>query len=173
MAHNIDLNFLAGIFILEDLTTEELDLFATILKQRKFKEGETIVSEGDEGYTMYLFKEGRVQVVNHITLRVGSKDWSDAEKAILNAGPAEMSFFGEMSLLTGAPRSATIKAITPCVLYELHRDDFQNLAVEHPEMGFKVLWKVAAVLSNRINNNNKDIKKLTTALSIALSKKKK
>ncbi len=172
MAHTIDINFLSNISFLKDLTSEELDSFASILKQKKFKEGDTIVSEGEEGFTMYIFKEGQVQVVNHITLRIGSHDWSDAEKSIATLDASKMNFFGEMSMLTGAPRSATIKAITPCTLYEIHKDDFQNLSSEDPNMGYKILWQIAAVLCNRIKNNNSDILKLTTALSIAVSKKK-
>lgn len=173
MAHTIDINFLTNISFLRDLTTNELDSFASILKQRKFKEGDTIVNEGEEGFTMYIFKEGQVQVVNHITLRIGSHDWSDAEKSIATLDASKMNFFGEMSLLTGAPRSATIKAVTPCILYEIHKDDFEELSKQQPEMGYKILWQIASVLCNRIKANNSDILKLTTALSIALSKKKR
>ncbi len=171
--NGIDIKFLAGIPFLAELTDDELKTFSKILREIKFKEGDTVITEGEEGFTMFIFKEGLVQVMNSITLQVGSHKWSEAEKSIAVLDANKMNFFGEMSLITGAPRSATIKAVAPCVLYEIHKDDFEKLAGEYPLIGFKILWKISAVLSNRLKANNTNILKLTTALSIALSKKKK
>jgi len=170
---NDDINFLTEIQFFKQLTPQELDMFSTILKKVKFRENETIVNEGEEGFTMYIFREGVVQVVSHITLKVGSHKWSEAEKSIASFDSKQMSVFGEMSLITGAPRSATIKAITPCVLYEINKDDFDKLAMREPSIGYKIMKEISAVLSNRIKGMNGTILKLTTALSIALSKKKK
>ena len=41
-------------------------------------------------------------------------------------------FFGEMALLHNKPRTATCKAVTPCVMYELKRDDFDKLCIKYP-----------------------------------------
>ncbi|NPV01583.1 MAG: cyclic nucleotide-binding domain-containing protein [Brevinematales bacterium] len=170
---NDDMNFLSEISFFKELNPAEIEKFFSILKRVKFRENETIVTEGEEGYTMYIFREGVVQVVSHITLKVGSHKWSDAEKSIASLDAKQMSVFGEMSLITGAPRSATIKAITPCILYEINKDDFDALAIREPLIGYKIMKELSGVLSNRIKNMNGTILKLTTALSIALSKKKK
>ena len=170
---NDDMNFLSEISFFKELTPQELEKFFSILKRVKFRESETIVTEGEEGYTMYIFREGVVQVVSHITLKVGSHKWSDAEKSIASLDAKQMSVFGEMSLITGAPRSATIKAITPCILYEINKEDFDALAIREPLVGYKIMKEISGVLSNRIKSLNGTILKLTTALSIALSKKKK
>ncbi len=170
---NDDMNFLSEISFFKELTPLELEKFFSILKRVKYRESETIVTEGEEGYTMYIFREGVVQVVSHITLKVGSHKWSDAEKSIASLDAKQMSVFGEMSLITGAPRSATIKAITPCILYEINKEDFDALAIREPLVGYKIMKEISGVLSNRIKNLNGTILKLTTALSIALSKKKK
>jgi CRP-like cAMP-binding protein len=167
------MNFLSEISFFKELTPLELEKFFSILKRVKYRESETIVTEGEEGYTMYIFREGVVQVVSHITLKVGSHKWSDAEKSIASLDAKQMSVFGEMSLITGAPRSATIKAITPCILYEINKEDFDALAIREPLVGYKIMKEISGVLSNRIKNLNGTILKLTTALSIALSKKKK
>jgi len=167
------MNFLSEISFFKELTPQELEKFFSILKRVKFRESETIVTEGEEGYTMYIFREGVVQVVSHITLKVGSHKWSDAEKSIASLDAKQMSVFGEMSLITGAPRSATIKAITPCILYEINKEDFDALAIREPLVGYKIMKEISGVLSNRIKSLNGTILKLTTALSIALSKKKK
>lgn len=173
MARNVDFDFLSNIPFLSELSDTELEVFAGIMKRVQYKENDTIVTEGEEGFTMYIFREGLVQVVSNITLKVGSHKWSDAEKSIATLDAQKMNFFGEMSMITGAPRSATIKAVAPCVLYEIHKDDFMTLAFDHPELGFKILWKISGVLSNRISTMNGNILKLTTALSIALSRRKK
>jgi CRP-like cAMP-binding protein len=84
-----------------------------------------------------------------------------------------MTFFGEMSLITGAPRSATIKALQPCLLYEITKEDFENLAIKYPVIGYKILKAIVFILSNRIRELNQSVLKLTTALSIVVSKQKK
>ena len=168
-----DMKFLSNIMLLKDLNDTEITLFSKILKPLKFKDGDTIITENEEGDTLFIFREGTVQVSSQITLKMGSNKWSEAEKsmAILDAG--KMNFFGEMSLITGAPRSATIKALTPCVLFEVTREEFDQLAETYPAIGYKIMKQIAATLSNRIKQTNGNILKLTTALSIALSKKKK
>lgn len=167
-----EIDFLKSISLLEDLSEEELDLFARILKPQKYKEGDTIIVENEEGDSLFIFKEGRVQVSSQITMKVGSHSWSEVEKSFATLDASIMNFFGEMSLITGAPRSATIKAISPCTLFEITKQDFETLSDEHPHIGYKVMKKIGATLSNRIRQMNGNILKLTTALSIALSKKK-
>jgi len=76
------------------------------------------------------------------------------------------SLFGEMSLITGAPRSATIKALQPCLLYEITKEDFENLAIKYPVIGYKILKAIVFILSNRIRELNQSVLKLTTALQL-------
>ncbi len=173
MALNVNLHFLSGISLLKDLSEPELEIFSSCLKLVKFKKGETIVTEGAEEYTMYIFKEGNVQIVSNITMKMGSDKWGEAEKSIANLDSSVMGFFGEMSLITGSPRSATIKAVTPCILYQIHKNDFDAMAENNPAIGYKVMRSIAVVLSNRVRTMNGNILKLTTALSLALSKKKR
>lgn len=173
MALHVEYDFLVKVPIFQNLTSDELEALTGILTPLKFKEGENIIKEGDPGDTMFIFKEGRVQVGSQITLKMGKHNWSEAEKSIAVLDADMMSFFGEMSLITGAPRSATITAQSLCYLYELGREDFEGLAKQYPQMGFKVMQEISKVLCNRITTQNANILKLTTALSIALSKKKK
>ena len=168
-----DMKFLSNITFLKDLNDTEITLFSKILKPLKFKEGDSIIIENEEGDTLFIFRKGTVQVSSQITLKMGSNKWSEAEKSMAVLDAQKMNFFGEMSLITGAPRSATIKAITPCELFEVTRPDFDRLADAYPAIGYKIMKQIGATLSNRIRQMNGNILKLTTALSIALSKKKK
>ncbi|WGS65750.1 cyclic nucleotide-binding domain-containing protein [Marinitoga aeolica] len=165
--------FLKNISLFKNLNDEQLSQISQILKPVNYKAGEIIVIEGQKGDTMYIFKKGKVQISHQLTLKIGSHHWEEGEKSMAILDAEKISFFGEMSLVTGSPRSATIKALSECELYEISKKDFEKLAEKRPDIGYKIMKEIAATLSHRIEGLNENILKLTTALSIALSKKKK
>ncbi|URA09361.1 Crp/Fnr family transcriptional regulator [Thermospira aquatica] len=166
-------SFLGKITLFSELTEEERKQVGDILHYRHYKKGEVIVSEGDEGTSLFLFQKGVVQVTSQITLkRTGDDKWMEAEKSIATYDEVKMPFFGEMSLLTGAPRSATVKAMTDVELYEVFQKDFYDLCERNHTIGYKLLKAIAQVLCGRIRSLNQNILKLTTALSIVVSKKR-
>ncbi len=61
-------------------------------------------------------------------------------------------------------------AKTDCILLEIERDNFLRLVGSRPQLGVKVLLKLSELLVNRLRRSGEDIIRLTTALSIALSK---
>ena len=86
-----------------------------------FGGGEAIVRQGDEGRSAYVVCRGRVRV---------SLDPGDAELAILEPG----AYFGEMSLLTGEPRTATVRAVGDCEVLEVTDDQFRRFVMQRPSM---------------------------------------
>ncbi len=84
------------------------------LQSESFSANKVVIREGDVGDKFYLIREGEVLV------RSGDK-----ELARLTAG----GFFGEMALLTGQPRNATVETVTDSILYSLSKDQFK-LAIE-------------------------------------------
>lgn len=86
----------------------------------QYAAGEAIVREGDPGSSMFIVERGRVDVV----LSGGQ------HVATTEAG----GYFGEMSLLTGAPRRATVTALTDCVLVEIGVDAFREYVQSRPDM---------------------------------------
>lgn len=165
-----DLNFFKSVNLLGDLDDAQVAQVYNICKRRLFSKGSTIMREGDPGDTMYLFSAGQVEVLNTLTMKFGKNDIEETEKSMVKLDASFVSFFGEMSLLEDAPRSATITAISNCVLYELHKQDFRELCRREPRIGYAIVSRIAEVLCARIRKSNKDILKLTTALSIALSR---
>ncbi|MCX7882587.1 MAG: cyclic nucleotide-binding domain-containing protein [Brevinematales bacterium] len=164
--------FLSTLSLFSELTEQERVVVASLLHERRYKKGEVIVSEGEEGTSLFLFRKGVVQVTSQITLRRAGEEWLEAEKSIATYDETKMPFFGEMSLLTGAPRSATVKAMTDVDLYEVFQKDFYRLCDENHTLGYKLLRAIAGVLCERIRTLNQNILKLTTALSIVVSKRK-
>ena len=97
-------------------------MLAEDLSHQLFARGEPICKQGDPGSTFYIIKSGSVAV------RVKSPEGTEAEVAQLHPG----NYFGEMSLLTGDPRSSTCVAVEDCELLCLDRDTFGVLLAENP-----------------------------------------
>lgn len=100
-----------------DLPEPELTRLARVLKEHKFAENELIFSQGDPGDSLYIILNGRV--------RIATTDTFGRERVLAFYGSGE--FFGDMAVLTGAPRSATATASTDLRLLQLRKDDFDML----------------------------------------------
>jgi CRP-like cAMP-binding protein len=161
---------LRNVGILRDLGDEECGKVFAIARRVEFRSGETIMREDEQGDTMYLFVAGEVDVTKNLTLKLGERDFAMAEKSMNKLSAEHVSVFGEMSMFGPEPRSATITASSDCVLYEIHRDDFVALCEAEPRIGLSVLRRMASVLCSRVRKGNEDVLKLSTALSIALSR---
>lgn len=114
-----------------------------------FKKGEDIIKEGDLGDCAYIIEQGSVEV---------SKLTPQGEKQVLGVlGRSEI--FGEMGLIDGLPRSATVTALENCVMSVCSRETFNSLADHNPES----LLPIFKVLVRRLRS--------TLALVEALQKK--
>jgi len=158
------------ISLLADLSDEELEAVRGIAREVRVPSGEVIMREGEVGDSMYLFAEGEALVTKNLTLKTGKRGFSQAEKSMVRLNAQYVSFFGDMAMFENDVRSATITAAGDCLLYEIKREDLERLTAERPALGYNLVRKIAVVLCNRVRQGNQDILKLTTALSIALSK---
>lgn len=95
-------------------------------------EGAEIVREGDIGDTFYVILEGEAKVL------------SGSGRVVNRLRPGE--FFGEISLLDGGPRTATVVAETPLVMLALPRKAFLRVVKLEPEVGAKLLGHAATML---------------------------
>src|SRR5438105_7515733 len=100
-----------------ELGEPELNKIARLLKEHKFGENELIFAEGEPGDALYIVLHGRV--------RIATTDHFGRERVLAFYGPRE--FFGDMAVLTGAPRSASASASTDVRLLQLRKDDFDVL----------------------------------------------
>lgn len=110
--------------IFEGCTRRQLLEVARISEVVEVLAGKTLARTGEPGNEFYLILEGtaRVEVSARKTRRLGPGD-----------------FFGEMSLLDGEPRSATVVAESPMRLLMIHRRVFWTLLSEIPHLTYKVL----------------------------------
>lgn len=111
-----------------DLTEEEWEKLAVITKERALSPGELLFSEGDRGDSLYIVARGAVLVYQEGAL-----------VDILGGG----DLFGELALLTGAPRSCSIQAATTVTLGEIRRPDFGELLDSSPGLRERT-WETLA-----------------------------
>ena len=101
-------------------------------REHLFCAGEAIVRQGDAGSSMFVVLSGRVRVVLEPT---------GQEVAVTEAG----GFFGEMSMLTGDPRTATVRAIGDVRALEISAERFRALAIEQPDL----VEHISAIVAGR------------------------
>ncbi len=105
---------------------------ADLLIERRIPKNQTIVEEGLSGDYMYVIREGQVKV---------TKLSGDGREKILELlGPGD--FFGEMSLLDDAPRSASVKSLTETHILALSRPDFLKELRRNPDLGMAVIQEL-------------------------------
>src|SRR4051794_19254299 len=95
------------------LKDASLDLLVSMLVERRFEVGETVVAEGEPGRSMFIVHAGELGVSKR----------GDSGRVIRMSDLAPGDFFGEMTLIEMQNRSATVVAESPTVLYELNARD--------------------------------------------------
>lgn len=162
--------FLQAISIFRDLEEEELRVLLTITRPVRFPRGEVILKEGDTGETMYIMQEGMVEVSKSLVMKWGREDYQDRDKVLTKLSAEDHAIFGEVALFDQGKRTATVLALTDCLLLEISQDDFLKLADQNPRIGYKITCNIARLLSSRLRKADEDTIKLTTALSMALNR---
>ncbi|HZY32112.1 MAG TPA: mechanosensitive ion channel family protein [Candidatus Methylomirabilis sp.] len=129
------LALLREVDFLSPLTPEAITHAANSLQLLLYEAGRTVVRQGDEGDSFFLISRGRVGVW------VGETDNDAQPVATLGRGQC----FGEMSLLTGARRSATVRSLEDSELLVLGKAEFRDILLADP----KVVESLSQILSIR------------------------
>lgn len=112
--HDSRLRLLKQVELFAGIEVETLRQLAEQMTRRDFAAGETLISAGQPGRSMFVMSEGLVSV------RI-PQGQNELDVAAFCPG----DFFGEMSLLTGEPRSATVVAVTETVAFEIDKSDIE------------------------------------------------
>ena len=132
--------------LLAPLTRDELGQLATVAKACDYPAGTVIFRHGDEGSSLYLLVEG----VAEASVGVNGDQTSVAK---IEPGQA----FGEMSVLTGAPRAATVRALTKVHALKVRREDLEPIFRARPE----IATELADVMARRVRSNEKHLANLS------------
>jgi small-conductance mechanosensitive channel len=127
---------LSRVDIFHELDDEIVRQLATSSQRKLFDAGEVLVSEGDEGDSLFVVEKGAVRVTKSDL----QADGKNVDLAILEEG----AFFGEMSLLTGEPRSATIIARDACGVLVLTKQALAAILEADPRIAETLSRALAA-----------------------------
>jgi hypothetical protein len=113
------------------LERRELEQIGIVFKQRRFAAGETVIQQGSGGATFYVIESGEAAVTI-----------AGEQRRVMRAG----DHFGEIALIDGGVRMATITAITDLVCYALTLWEFRPLVQQNGNIGWKVMQTLAREL---------------------------
>ncbi|MBO4829532.1 MAG: Crp/Fnr family transcriptional regulator [Fibrobacter sp.] len=142
-------DLLKGVELFSELNEEQLGMIANLVIVKNYNRDETVVLEGDDSVqALYLIASGSVQVY------MTGIDGRETILSFLERG----DFFGEMSLIDGEPRSASVRTVTDAKLLVIHRESFLSLIRKTPEIAMALMSE----LCKRLRKANKQIGSLST-----------
>jgi len=141
------LSLLQSVPIFSELSPSDLNKIAERMIQRAYTKGQMILLEDDLGQTFFVIAEGSVKITR----------LSDAGREVILAMLGESDFFGEMSLLDGAGRSANVVALEASEVLTLARNDFLDILQQYPKISISLLEE----LTQRIRKSDQQIESLS------------
>src|SRR5262245_51627279 len=116
------------------LSEADRSALAALLVPRRYAAGAQVFRAGEPGRELFVVESGRVEV--------SARDESEREIQLSVLGPG--TFFGEISLLDGGVRTASVRALEVVALWALHRDAFFSFLERHPGAARHVVEVLAA-----------------------------
>lgn len=138
-------NLLKESTVFRDLPPEDLEEIAAMLDSTVCQAGEALFKEGDPGGKIYLVASGSVEVLKQRSQNSGQVVIARFERG---------SVIGEMSLVDGLPRSATVVATVLTKVYTLSKESFEFMTTSRKDLAIKTLLGVAKLLSLRLRNTS-------------------
>lgn len=126
--------------LLADASDEEWATLLAHTRNRRFSPGDAIVTAGASDQSLYLVLEGQLDVLAERGRR--------GYRRIASVGAG--SVIGELSFFDGGGRSALVRAVTPAVLAEMSRSEFDALAAASPDLARRLLFDLGRILAQRL-----------------------
>ncbi|MCX6556482.1 MAG: cyclic nucleotide-binding domain-containing protein [Candidatus Aminicenantes bacterium] len=143
--------FLKNIPLFAQLRKRELREIEHLIHRRQYKKDEVIFWQNEPGVGMYIVQSGDVGIFG---------EYNTPEQRSF-ARLTQGDFFGEMALLEDDNRSATAVALAESQLIGIFHPDLFDLFERKPELGIKVLSKLANMLAQRLRKTNLELQQLT------------
>lgn len=128
--------------LFQSLKEDDLQRLNGSLKPLEAAKGSIIISEGEVGDCLYIISSGKVKVLAEL---------GEHKEEIILSYLGTGDYFGEMSLITGDPRSATVQAEEDASLWQLDKKDFDALLIDNPSISLSLTH----MLSQRLNLANR------------------
>lgn len=132
------------ISIFSGLGPAALQQLASIASEESFKLGDFVFREGSPGDALYLLLTGKVRISREVA--------GMGEEALAILAPGD--YFGEMSIIDGAPRSADARVHERCGLLVIKKADMEDLLFLDKDLAYEILWSWVRTLSARLRETN-------------------
>lgn len=136
------LDALKGMFLFRDLDMSELARVLESSVLRRAEAGDMLIREGSREHSLYLILDGELEVIKN---------------GVVLARFGKGGHVGEMALVSGAPRSASVRAARPTRFLEIRREQWEGLLHRVPATGVKLLSALSEELSNRLARMNERV----------------
>ena len=130
---------LSQLFLFQGLQFSSLQRISRFVQEIEFSKGEEVVSQGDEGNTLFAVIEGSLVV---------SRDGVDLVELLAT------DHFGELALADTLPRSATVTALSAGRMIVIDRMSLDRLAKREPNLGTQILWNLLSSVSSRLRSTS-------------------
>ena len=138
------IDILQRIPIFGDLSRRELRTIAGMVYDRSYEEGEYMFETGQPGAAMFVIEDGEVLITRK------NSDGEEVQLARLKNGES----LGELALLDSSPRSASAYVSKPSTAMAIFREDLDKLLDTNPELGGKVMKRLAVIIGMRLKATN-------------------
>ena len=168
----ITAKYMENFELLSNLTEKERKLFTTKIKEKTYSAGKVVFAEGDDGGVIFFLLSGEVEISQSLTLSMSKlTDHDTRDKSIMRLTGDQHAVIGEVGLVgDDDKRTATVTALTNCKMGLMTAEDFYSILDANPEIGYKVMRNLGRIITGRLLTANKNVLKLTTALSLILEK---
>lgn len=146
--------FLRSVPVFVDLKGSSLEILFEFLEERRWDVGEHICNEGEMGRTLYVIREGEVEVLR--------RSATGNNQSIVKLGPGEC--FGEMALVELQPRSATCVVRKKAVTYSLTNPELWNVYKSDNFAYVIILQNICRMLSRRLRKADSRIVEFVEAI---------
>ncbi len=130
----------------KDMTDEEVQALVSIAQEQHFARGAEIIREDSRSRDLFIICKGRVSIRLSLPTEVGK------EEIIYSMRDGQI--FGELSLVDGSPRSATVRADEEVVACMFEYQKLSALLEQNPRIGYLLMRNIAAIISTRVRNTN-------------------
>ena len=134
------------------LTPVALELISRVATEESHALGTKIFQHGDPGDKLYIIMDGKVRISRDVP------GMGEEALAVMRPG----NYFGEMSLIDDAPRSATAMCHEKCRLFVVNRKDLEDLLFVDRDLAYELLWNWVRTLSRRLRATNDKMTFLAT-----------
>lgn len=140
----------AEIELFEALDDDQIDEIVAACEQIRYDAGQVLFEQGDEADALFIIGDGQLEVVGQSPM--GEK----VVLAVLEPG----TVVGEMSLIEGGPRSATVEAVTDCLIYRLDHDTFDQMRRQHKAVAYEIILALAATVGDRRRSTDERVRQV-------------